>query len=58
MKTRRSGGGLRLGSRTSDTKYRVIADGNLCRSSPFAWRISESDTKYRVIADGNKPAHG
>ena len=44
---------------TSDTKYRVIADGN---SMSMEWIVPDaeaSDTKYRVIADGNKvpPLH-
>ena len=37
----------------SDTKYRVIADGNF--TGDWAARViaGTSDTKYRVIADGN-----
>ena len=37
----------------SDTKYRVIADGNFFVNDGVYHYIAESDTKYRVIADGN-----
>ena len=37
----------------SDTKYRVIADGNLRLSFSKNLSVVSSDTKYRVIADGN-----
>ena len=36
----------------SDTKYRVIADGNVVSATSGAGD-TVSDTKYRVIADGN-----
>ena len=37
----------------SDTKYRDIADGNVCQPSVHSVPTAESDTKYRDIADGN-----
>ena len=37
----------------SDTKYRVIADGNLGQGVFCTTLCGLSDTKYRVIADGN-----
>ena len=37
----------------SDTKYRVIADGNVLMLMTSSLSLWGSDTKYRVIADGN-----
>ena len=37
----------------SDTKYRDIADGNICTGSVSPGAPMTSDTKYRDIADGN-----
>ena len=42
-----------LSANLSDTKYRVIADGNRSDSDLYPSTIYSSDTKYRVIADGN-----
>ena len=38
----------------SDTKYRVIADGNILNTRYRLLYFIVSDTKYRDIADGNQ----
>ena len=43
-----------ISSGGSDTKYRVIADGNFQELKHLHPGILPSDTKYRVIADGNE----
>ncbi len=40
-----------------DTKYRVIADGNVKIGVEHLIRGVQLDTKYRVIADGNTALH-